>query len=117
MALQWTRSATAAFSSSFPEPPARFKRRSRPRFTAIEVKGEEHIANNSDPSIPEALSPVVAGVVSLHNFFAQPLHRDFGTFRRAGKTGEMDAGERECLVQAPFRCGRYGRHHRVGRSL
>ena len=40
------------------------------------VKGEEHIANNSDPSIPEALSPVVAGVVSLHNFFARPMHID-----------------------------------------
>jgi len=52
------------------------------------VKGEEHIANSTDPSIPEALSPVVGGVVSLHNFFAQPLHRDFGSFRRSGKAGK-----------------------------
>src|SRR6266436_2454792 len=32
------------------------------------VKGEEHFANVSDPQIPAALSPVVRGVVSLHNF-------------------------------------------------
>jgi subtilase family serine protease len=65
------------------------------------VKGEEHIANNSDPSIPEALSPVVAGVVSLHDFFAQPLHRDFGTFRRTGKTGKWTP-ENESVVTKPL---------------
>ena len=32
------------------------------------VNGEEHFANVSDPAIPEALSPVVAGVAALHNF-------------------------------------------------
>jgi Pro-kumamolisin, activation domain len=42
------------------------------------VKGEQHWANSSDPSIPTALTPVVAGVRSLHNFFPKPqtrLHR------------------------------------------
>jgi subtilase family serine protease len=32
------------------------------------VKGQQHIANASDPQIPAALAPVVAGVVSLHDF-------------------------------------------------
>ncbi len=32
------------------------------------VNGESHWANSSDPQIPEALAPVVAGIVSLHNF-------------------------------------------------
>jgi subtilase family serine protease len=32
------------------------------------VNGKEHIANMADPRIPEALEPVVAGVVSLHDF-------------------------------------------------
>jgi subtilase family serine protease len=32
------------------------------------VKGALHIANNADPKIPDALLPVVAGVVSLHDF-------------------------------------------------
>src|SRR5271170_4598328 len=32
------------------------------------VNGVEHIANNSDPQIPEALAPLIAGIASLHNF-------------------------------------------------
>jgi len=55
---------------------------------AYTVHGEEHIANNADPVIPQALAPVVAGVVSLHNFFHKPLHRDMGSFRRDQKTGK-----------------------------
>src|SRR5262249_9699182 len=34
----------------------------------LSVKGEQHFANVSDPRIPAALAPVVAGVVSLHDF-------------------------------------------------
>ncbi len=37
------------------------------------VNGVDHIANNSDPEIPEALAPVVQGIASLHNFF--PTHQ------------------------------------------
>src|SRR6185312_5605606 len=33
-----------------------------------EVAGTAHIANVSDPEIPEALVPVVAGLVSIHDF-------------------------------------------------
>jgi hypothetical protein len=36
------------------------------------VKGEDHWANASDPQIPAALTPVVAGVHTLHNFYKQP---------------------------------------------
>ena len=41
----------------------------------LDVKGEKHISNMSDPRIPAALVPVVAGVKALHNFFPRPLHR------------------------------------------
>jgi uncharacterized repeat protein (TIGR01451 family) len=34
----------------------------------LEVKGERHFANMSDPQIPAALLPAVTGVVSLNNF-------------------------------------------------
>ncbi|HXZ31872.1 MAG TPA: protease pro-enzyme activation domain-containing protein, partial [Terriglobales bacterium] len=37
------------------------------------VKGEEHWANASDPAIPTALTPVVAGVLTLHNFIKKPM--------------------------------------------
>jgi hypothetical protein len=39
----------------------------------LEVKGEKHIANMSDPRIPAALAPAVVGVVSLHDFMPQTL--------------------------------------------
>jgi pseudomonalisin len=39
-----------------------------------ELNGERHFANATDISIPAALAPVVAGVVSLHNFGPRPLH-------------------------------------------
>ncbi len=39
------------------------------------VNGKIHYANATDPEIPQAMGAVVAGVVSLHDFHAKPLHR------------------------------------------
>ncbi len=36
------------------------------------VNGEQHWANASDPQIPTALTPAVAGVLTLHNFTKKP---------------------------------------------
>ncbi len=52
------------------------------------INGEEHWGNLSDPQIPAALAPVVAGVASLHNFPRKPQSRRLGTFRRSKLTGE-----------------------------
>jgi len=41
----------------------------------LQVAGERHVANTVEAAIPQALAPVVAGVVSLHNFARRPLHR------------------------------------------
>jgi subtilase family serine protease len=41
----------------------------------LDVKGIKHIANTTDPQIPAALSPAVAGIVSLHDFRPKPQHR------------------------------------------
>jgi len=38
----------------------------------LDVNGEPHISNMSDPEIPEALAPVIEGVVSLNDF--RPHH-------------------------------------------
>jgi subtilase family serine protease len=38
----------------------------------LNVDGAQHFANMSDPQIPAALAPAVAGVISLHNFFPKP---------------------------------------------
>jgi subtilase family serine protease len=39
---------------------------------ALQVSGVDHIANMSDPQIPRALAPVIAGVVSLDDFRPHP---------------------------------------------
>ena len=44
------------------------------------VNGEEHWANASDPEIPAALAPAVAGVLSLHNFPRKPMSQVMGTY-------------------------------------
>jgi len=53
------------------------------------VRGEEHWANASDPQIPSALTPVVAGVASLNNFPRQPMSRRVGAFTKSGATGKV----------------------------
>ena len=53
------------------------------------VHGEEHWANASDPQIPAALAPVVAGFASLHNFPKKPMTRSLGTFMRSKQTGKV----------------------------
>jgi hypothetical protein len=57
------------------------------------VNGEPHVANMSDPRIPAALAPVVAGVKALHNFFPRPQHT-------VGGRAIYDKGTSEWL-QAP----------------
>ena len=46
------------------------------------VNNEDHWANASDPQIPTALAPAVAGIDSLHNFPKQPLNRFIGTYSK-----------------------------------
>ena len=39
----------------------------------LDVAGVRHIANMSDPQIPAALAPAVAGIVSLNDFKPHPM--------------------------------------------
>src|SRR6266852_5018942 len=41
----------------------------------LDIKGEKHVGNISDPRIPAALASVVAGIVSLHDFRPQAMHK------------------------------------------
>jgi subtilase family serine protease len=38
----------------------------------LEVNGQRHIANMSDPSVPAALAPAIQGIVSLNDFRPKP---------------------------------------------
>jgi hypothetical protein len=53
------------------------------------VNGQPHYANSSDPEIPAALAPAVAGIRSLHNFPAKTMNHFAGTFQRDKQTGKL----------------------------
>ena len=61
----------------------------------LNVKGEKRIANMSDPKIPAALEPVVAGVVSLHDFLPHAMYKP-----RANYTFGSGVGETYAVVPA-----------------
>lgn len=54
----------------------------------LSVDGKDHIANMSDPQIPEALAPAVAGIVSLHDFRPRSMRKPHAlyTVGQAGYT-------------------------------
>jgi len=57
----------------------------------LEVNGAKHFANMTDPKIPAALAPVVAGIVSLHNFHPTPLLIPRGSYTFSNTNGTFHA--------------------------
>jgi hypothetical protein len=53
------------------------------------VNGEEHMANVSEPAIPEALAPAVKGVVALHNFPIRAHVHNRGVYRLQRDNGVL----------------------------
>ena len=51
------------------------------------INGQEHVANVTDPMIPSALAPVVAGVSPLNDFYPRPqtIHGPGGRWNAAEK--------------------------------
>jgi hypothetical protein len=56
---------------------------------AYMVNGQQHWANASDPQIPAALAPAVAGISSLNDFPKDPLNVFAGVFKRDKATGKL----------------------------
>jgi hypothetical protein len=56
----------------------------------LNVRGEQHISNMSEPTVPKALAPVIAGLQSLNNFFPKPLSHIAGPIQRDTKTGKWN---------------------------
>ena len=69
----------------------------------IEVGGEAHIANISDPMIPVALAPVVAGIFSLNDFKPHAMNKPISQYTYAGCTTTYDAPDRAgtCYAMTP----------------
>lgn len=55
------------------------------------VNGEQYWANGSDPQIPTALTPAVAGIDSLNNFPRHPMYLPAGTYVRQKGSGIIRA--------------------------
>src|SRR5437588_3834020 len=53
------------------------------------VNGKEHWANASDPQIPSALAPIVAGVQALNNFPVIPYSHIAGVVSREKSSGQL----------------------------
>ncbi len=53
------------------------------------VNGQQYWANASDPQIPVALAPAVAGVLSLNSFPAKPMLHVAGAMSRDKSTGQI----------------------------
>jgi Pro-kumamolisin, activation domain/Bacterial Ig-like domain (group 3) len=53
------------------------------------VNGQEFWANSSDPWIPAALAPIVAGINTLYNFPRHAMHEVAGVFSRTKESGAV----------------------------
>jgi len=69
----------------------------------LEVNGESHIANVSDPRIPVALAPVVKGIASLNDFRPHPMYklaRDY-TFAGCASSAGLPTEPGTCYAITP----------------
>ncbi len=55
----------------------------------LDVNGERHIANITDPMVPLALAPSIHGIVSLHDFRPHSLHVDVARSHVDVQTGRL----------------------------
>ena len=57
------------------------------------VNGQRHYANATAPRIPVALAEVVRGIVSLHDFHTEPMHRTGGPVTRGRAAPAVTDGQ------------------------
>jgi subtilase family serine protease len=69
------------------------------------VDGKSHWANISDPQIPTALTGLVAGVNTLHNFPRHSMAHLAGPVTREKKTGQFSSAKPLFTLPAPGGCG------------
>ena len=68
---------------------------------SYKVNGKTYFANATDPQIPTALSPVVAGFASLNNFPLKPLHSEPRSMRHDASSGKWLPAVNTKLAQTP----------------
>jgi hypothetical protein len=72
------------------------------------IDSQYHFANATNPQLPAALAPIVAGIVSLHNFPRKSYMHKLGAFSRSRLTGKVSplfttsfCGSGPCLAVGP----------------
>lgn len=68
------------------------------------VNAEQHWANASDPQIPTALTPAIAGVASLNNFSRKAMNIPAGARKRDAKTGKFQTAQPQPEFTFPNGC-------------
>jgi trimeric autotransporter adhesin len=68
---------------------AQFRAAFNTQIHTYEINGETHHANSTDPQIPAALAPVVAGITPVNDFFPQPEIKLLGEALYDPKTHEL----------------------------
>ena len=68
---------------------------------SYKVNGKTYFANATDPQIPTALAPVVAGFASLNNFPLKPLHSEPRSMRHDASSGKWLPAVNTKLAQTP----------------
>jgi hypothetical protein len=58
----------------------------------LDVNGERHIANMTNPRIPAALAPVIKGIASLNDIKPKAMHEPATQYTFAGCTGSTGPG-------------------------
>ena len=76
--LKVTSVARAHNSIAFTGTVAQVERAFQIQIHRFDINGESHIANTTEPSIPQALAPVVAGVRGLNDFRLKPMLKPRG---------------------------------------
>jgi len=73
------------------------------------VNGEQRWANASDPQIPAAMAPAVAGIASLHNFPRKAMNNFVGTYSEETKqltsaqpNFTFSCGGQQCYALVPY---------------
>ncbi len=66
------------------------------------VNGALHHANVNDPSVPQGLSDLIAGIVSLHDFPLNMMHKRTGQVLRAETSPDYTSGTSHYLAPGDF---------------
>jgi len=75
------------------------------RIHQYHVNGSDYWANSSDPQIPAALTPVVAGIDTLYNFPRNTMHHVGGEISLSKKMGKFEAASPSLMTFGGLQCG------------